>query len=471
MCLCLRVRGLRVCLRRWREVATMPLFDKWRDYFSAPEPLAPGLYQYRTPPDAPRRYRLHLRVEPSGGGVLIVNASTVLHLNRTATEHAKLMVDQVPVETAARIIARRYRVATEIAAADAIRLREAVERLVGEEDVCPVSYLDFERIEPFQAPSQAPYRVDLALTYCCDNDCSHCYVEHPRAMTELTTAEWRRTMEILWQAGVPHLCFTGGEATMREDLPDLVTYAEDIGFVTGLLTNGRRLSDRGYLDALVAAGLDHVQITLESANERVHNEMVGADAWVETVQGIRNAVPADLYVLTNTTLTRANIGAIEQTIDFIAGLGVGAFACNGIIYSGHGKDYELALPERELAGTLQRVTQAAERNGMRFIWYTPTEYCELNPLELELGAKSCTAARYNVCVEPNGDVIPCQSYFSPMGNILRDPWTAIWNHPLAQQLRERGQLPEKCVGCENAPLCGGGCPLHPTSPGPSQADG
>jgi radical SAM protein with 4Fe4S-binding SPASM domain len=273
-------------------------------------------------------------------------------------------------------------------------------------------------------------------------------------------------MDVLWRAGVPHLCFTGGEATLRNDLEELTTYAEDVGFVTGLLTNGRRLGERAYLDRLVTAGLDHVQITLESHDEAVHDAMVGTGAWRETVQGIRNAVDADLYAITNTTLTRANVDGIEQTIDFIDSLGIHTFACNGLIYSGQGKAYADAIPEGELGPVLERVTAAAERNSMRFIWYTPTQYCELNPLELSLGIKSCTAAKYNLCVEPDGQVIPCQSYYESLGHILRDPWPSIWSHPVAERLRDKGHLPEKCDNCDSRDLCGGGCPLHPGEQGP-----
>ena len=65
-----------------------------------------------------------------------------------------------------------------------------------------------------------------------------------------------------------------------------------------------------------------------------------------------------------------------------------------------------------------------------------------------------------MCVEPNGDVLPCQSYYKPVGNILRNEWDAIWNHDLSIRLRERQGLPEKCGGCALLSECGGGCPLQ-----------
>ena len=52
-----------------------------------------------------------------------------------------------------------------------------------------------------------------------------------------------------------------------------------------------------------------------------------------------------------------------------------------------------------------------------------------------------------MCVEPDGGVLPCQSYYHQLGNLLSDPWESIWNHELAVRLRERQGLPEKCSGC------------------------
>jgi radical SAM protein with 4Fe4S-binding SPASM domain len=65
-----------------------------------------------------------------------------------------------------------------------------------------------------------------------------------------------------------------------------------------------------------------------------------------------------------------------------------------------------------------------------------------------------------MCVEPDGAVLPCQSYYQSLGNILNDPWESIWNHELAMELRERANLPVKCHECSLLPECGGGCPLQ-----------
>ncbi len=468
----LRLRRLRLRLRRRGAIITNctnsmkfvidAFLTRLRNRLGPPRPLSPGLRAYERHDGTGGKVRLHLRVEPDGRGLLVINAARMLHLNQTAVEYARLILEGVAEEQAVRDMRRRYRVDGATAQADYRRLQEQIESLIASDgSVCPIHGLDLERIDPFSVSLTAPYRMDLALTYRCNNACPHCYVARPPGYPEMDTPSWKRVLDRVWDVGIPHVCFTGGEATLHPDLVELVGYAEGQGLVTGLLTNGRRLSGADYTDALVAAGLDHVQITLESHDEGVHDSMVAAPgAWRETVAGARNAVAAGLYTTTNTTLTRENVGGIEETVAFIADLGVPTFACNSLIYSGRGATVGTGFREEELVSILERVREAADRHGLRLIWYTPTQYCALSPLQLELGVKACTAALYNMCVEPDGAVIPCQSYYEPLGYILRDPWDTIWNHDLSVSLRERRYVPAKCRECPELPLCGGGCPLY-----------
>jgi radical SAM protein with 4Fe4S-binding SPASM domain len=278
---------------------------------------------------------------------------------------------------------------------------------------------------------------------------------------ELFTDDWKRVLDKAWELGIPHIIFTGGEPTLREDLPELIAHAEHNGQITGLNTNARRLSDAHYVDGLVAAGLDHVQITVESSEAEVHDRMVRAKgAFPQTVKGLKNVLASPLYVMTNTTMLRTNVNTIPATLDFLAETGVPTVGLNALIYSGRGSVVGTGLPESELTPLLEVARQKTEARGQRLIWYTPTQYCNFDPMALDLGVKGCTAALYNMCVEPDGSVLPCQSYYQPLGNLLADDWDSIWNHELAVRLRERQGLPKKCDGCALLAECGGGCPLQ-----------
>jgi radical SAM protein with 4Fe4S-binding SPASM domain len=130
-----------------------------------------------------------------------------------------------------------------------------------------------------------------------------------------------------------------------------------------------------------------------------------------------------------------------------------------MIHSGAGKKVGNGLEDEELQAILDVAVQKTESHGQRLIWYTPTQYCRFDPTLSNLGVKGCTAALYSMCIESNGDVIPCQSTYRSLGNFQTNPWENIWNHPLSRQLRERHNLPAKCNGCPIVSECGGGCPL------------
>lgn len=452
--MCMRMR--RLCMRLRRRRAMRLGIGR---FFRKPGPLAPpGLHHFR-PEGGLRGKRVHLRTECDGSGILVIDASKILHLNSTACDFAWLhLTGSTPAE-AVKTLARRYRISRSVLKADWEEFQRTLECLLADEPVCPVTFLGLERIEPFRTPVSAPYRADLAITYRCNADCSHCYNDKERGGKELDTESWRKILGRLWDAGVPHVAFTGGEATLREDLPDLVAHAESLGMVSGLLTNGMRLADAGYLARLDDAGLDYVQVTLESHDPSVHDAMTRTESHAATVQAVRNCLERGIYTITNTTITEANRDTLEATVDFAAGLGLEAMAFNSVIRSGRASEGGFGLAPSDLKLLLERLRGRATQRGMRLIWYSPTRYCELDPVELGLGPKRCTAGQYNVCIEPDGTVIPCQSYYRSAGSILEDSWADIYDCGLMRSLRERDWVDAACRSCSEFDLCGGGCPL------------
>ena len=408
--------------------------------------------------------RLHLREEKDGTGLLVINASHVLYLDRVGTDFVKHylrysqkkpLVGSVRDNVVLRMMAR-YKVGRKRAGEDYDRLMNAIWGVVAG-NTCPFTTLDIKVRVPGYGELKAPLRIDLALTYRCNNNCGHCYAGGPRETKELTTAEWKAIIAKAHKFEVPNIVFTGGEALLRDDLEQLVAHAEKLGIVTGLITNGRLLT-KERVASLKQAGLDYVQITLESPDPKVHDAMCRTRAFDETVAGIRNAVN-ELYTTTNTTITPANKDTALDLVPFLHRLGVKRFGMNAIIRAGRGVEAE-GVTYDELKALLPRVIDAACRLGMEFIWYTPTKYHKLNPVEMGLGVKACSAARITLAVEPDGSIIPCQSYFKPIGNALTDELPKVWEADLAKHLRGHKYANERCFSCIQFPMCGGGCPLE-----------
>ncbi|MCK6540109.1 MAG: PqqD family peptide modification chaperone [Anaerolineales bacterium] len=418
-----------------------------------------GLYHY-TRESGYEKSRIHLRLDPDGSGTLIVNANNIMHLNPTAAFMAWMILEGRSDAEIVKIMSGKWKVESGMLKRDLSDFHFQLSNLIRPDGACAIHDLELEMNMPFSARPSAPYRMDLAITYRCNNDCAHCYNARERNFPELDTEAWFKVLDQLWALGVPHIVFTGGEATLRNDLPELIRHAESNGQITGLNTNARRLSDERYVGQLVDAGLDHVQITVESCDEQIHDQMMRAKgAFKQTIQGLKNALQAKLYVMTNTTMLRTNLHTIPDTLDFLADIGVPTIGLNTLIYSGHGLTVGTGLNESELQPILDIATRKTNEREQRLIWYTPTQYCEFDPTANNLGVKGCTAALYSMCIESNGNVLPCQSYYHPLGNFLTDSWDSIWNHKLSVQLRERRNLPVKCEGCPVVTECGGGCPL------------
>jgi len=421
--------------------------------------LGKDFYIYR---DRSTGLNLHLRVEEDKSGTLIVNASKVLFLNPTATEHLRLFMQNEEVDEAVKYLRKKFKASAETLRRDHLGIINTINS-VASSDVCPISYLGFKRFDPFSQEIKAPYRLDLALTYRCNNACVHCYAGKASAAKELSTQDWKAVIGRAFELRIPQILFTGGEPTMRDDLPELVAETERYGIVSGIVTNGRRLSDPALVERLASAGIDFIQVTLESSRPEVHEKITERNgSFQETVQGIRNILKQRLYVSVNTTLNPLNIDHGVEIVDFLHGLGVKRLSVNGLIYAGRGVDAakDFALPPEKVRQALVDMRDRALQHGIRFEWYTPTCYEELDPVSLSLGLKTCTAARVTMCVEPDGDVLPCQSYYVALGNILTDPWEKIWNHAVAKRLRSREYASEKCKECDHFASCGGGCPLE-----------
>lgn len=414
--------------------------------------------------------RIHLRIEPGGAGVLFVDVTDVIHLSTNAALIAKMALDEMPQARArTKLLAKFSTAEAENIEGDISKIYTMIEQIKDPQIDCRTCALTASLdVSPlFSLKVNAPFKVDIALTYGCNNQCPHCYNETDRlAMPSLPFDQWKLVLDKVALLGIPQVILTGGEATLHPDLLDIIRYADDLGMTVGLNTNGRHIAHQPFMEKIAQSGLDHIQITLASNYPEIHNAMMGATSFHQTVRGIENAVASGVHAITNTTLMRNNMDHAEEIIDFLFDLGIQTFAMNGMIYSGGGFAHPSAIAENEMPPLLVRVREHAEKLGMRFLWYTPTEYYRLSPVELEVGAKRCNAGEYSMCIEPNGDILPCQSYYVSAGNILHDPWEEIWMGELFRSFRDREDdplwagLPEKYHHCPDLALCGGGCRIE-----------
>lgn len=404
--------------------------------------------------------RLHLRTDERK---LWINGYYVLYLNKTANKFLSHFIDscyEVPQE---RIISRTIaKIQLRHPFISYSRINKDLHNILGiinsfARNEIPTNLVGMGIIE--EENRTAPNRMDISLTYECNNNCPHCYLlENKDTNGILTTDEWESVIDKLWEIGVPQIVFTGGECTLRKDLVKLVDYSKQ--FVTGIISNGTNIT-LNLAKQLRKAELDWIQITLESNKEKIHDEMQGRKgAYKETIQGIKNCIKAGLQVSINMTLIKKNKNDLKGVLDLAKKLGINIVSTNAIIRSGRGIKSKEGISEKELKKILIQGNKYAQNKGIEFNWFLPTCYKNLNPIKLGFGQRCCSACSVNMMVSPNGDVLPCQSWtHEKLGNILEDEWKSIWNNKLSQKIRNFGYAKEKCKECKYFNLCGGACPL------------
>ena len=207
------------------------------------------------------------------------------------------------------------------------------------------------------------------------------------------------------------MIFTGGEPTLREDLVELVAYAESKGQVTGLLTNGEKLGDTKYLQKILEAGLDHAMILLEPDHKESWNSLASFSYWSE-------ALDDDIFVTVHLTITPDNQSSAFELIDKLAEAGVSAIS--------------LSTNDKSLTARLEKVREHVDERDLELVWDIPVPYSRLNPVTLELESDEEERASYRgagrawLYVEPDGDVLPGQGINRVLGNLLLDPFDEIW---------------------------------------------
>lgn len=305
-----------------------------------------------------------------------------------------------------------------------------------------IEYISIGDYAPYM---KAPHRMDLLVSamtkdgsWHCNQKCVHCYAAGQTLAEEkeLDTAEWKRIIDKCREAGIPQITFTGGEPTMREDLTELIDYSK--WFVTRLNTNGIKLT-RDYCRELKKASLDSMQITFYSCDEEIHNKLVGANQYENTVQGIENAIEEGLNISINTPLCTLNRDYVK-TLEFLKEKGVRYVTCSGLITTGNATEAEsmsLQLSGEQIQEILKEAVGYCHRNGMEISFTSPGWISEEFFKEYGLMTPNCGACLSNMAITPSGNVVPCQSDLSgePLGNMLTDSFESIWNSERCQKKR------------------------------------
>ena len=302
------------------------------------------------------------------------------------------------------------------------------------------------------------------LTYRCPLQCPFCSnpVDFAKSGTELTTAQWIEVFRQAREMGAAQLGFSGGEPLVRQDLAELVKAARDLGYYTNLITSGIGLTEARIAE-LSEAGLDHIQISFQAADEEVNNMLAGSKKAFAQKLAMAKAVKAAGYpMVLNFVTHRHNIDRMDRIIELCIELEADFVELATCQFYGWAELNRAALlPTREQLERAEQVTQQwrekleAQNHPCKLIFVTP-DYYEERP-------KACMNGWGSVFLDitPDGTALPCHSARQlpvQFPNVKEHSIQHIWQESFGfNKYRGFDWMPEPCRSCDEKEQDFGGC--------------
>jgi PqqA peptide cyclase len=305
-----------------------------------------------------------------------------------------------------------------------------------------------------------PFGLLAELTYACPLQCPYCSnpLDLSRYGDELTTPEWLRVLDQARELGVLQLHLSGGEPLQRRDLTEITRHASQLGLYTNLITSALGLSARR-AEELRAAGLDHVQISLQADEAPLSDRIAGLPSFQRKLTAARMVTKLDWPLTLNVVLHRQNVDRIAGILDLAEELGADRIELAHTQYYGWAlRNRDGLLPSRAQLDRAQTVVRAARellRGRMEIIYVLPDYYSRY--------PKPCMGGwgRRQLTVVPNGDVLPCPTAHEvplPRASVREHTLDWIWERsPVFQAFRGTDWMPDPCRGCDRRELDFGGC--------------
>jgi pyrroloquinoline quinone biosynthesis protein E len=276
---------------------------------------------------------------------------------------------------------------------------------------------------------------------------------------ELETVEWKRVLSQAADLGIVQAHFSGGEPTLRRDLPDLVEHAVHAGLYTNLITQGTFLSD-DLLDTLLARGLDHVQISIQAPEEALGDRIAGTRVHARKFEVLERIAARQVALTLNCVVHRLNHDLLPEIIALAERLGIRRLELANVQFYGWAYRNRFALmPTREqVARGEEIVAEARERlRGVMEITYVLPDYFGEFPKPCMNGWGSTF-----LTITPNGRVLPCPAaaairtlkFENVRERSLREIWT---DSESFKAYRGTAWMPEPCKSCERREVDWGGC--------------
>lgn len=270
----------------------------------------------------------------------------------------------------------------------------------------------------------------LSVTYNCNNKCIWCYSNSSsdEIRKNMMSAEMLNgSRKLLKDLGIKRITLIGGEPTMHVGLEEIISSSKQMGFNVGMVSNGRKFSDKKFAKRIRDSGLDRLTISIEGSYREMHDKITQiCGSFEQSIKGIDNCHGFGIPVATESTVSYINQNDLPALVRFLKSKNIGMASfnvCGPCLTNKH----RFTVQPKDASKLLTKVYETSKDVGLKINIVTPQPLCNFAPEVVEdiLKNKSMNTRCYSFygkgfVVDFNGDVLPCVHYSGfPFFNIKR----------------------------------------------------
>lgn len=338
----------------------------------------------------------------------------------------------------------------------------------------------------FDDPLDFPIRMEIEVTALCNWNCGFCYnvwkidpdlsdLELKKKIKSLpqkylSKEDAFKVIDELYEKGCFIIRYSGGETTLHPDLQEILAYGAKKKMFQVLFTNGHYLTPE-YCAELKQNNVRSILISLHG-DEKTQNDIAGRrKAYSYTLNGIKNALDAEIEVVVETTLIKDNEEQLEEIIENIYGLGVTEFRV--MRYVDTGKDDEkYAVPMSHILPLMEKINnlQNSKFKHLKVGWPCGQKFCTSKedtpiklddktlPLRFEQLTGHCESGLVWGSISYDGKIRNCPHSNVYHGDIKTSDIETSWKK-MTKKVHDVVKPRDACLPCDMKGICKGGCHL------------
>ena len=329
---------------------------------------------------------------------------------------------------------------------------------------------------------RTPRSADIEITGRCNLRCKYCshFLSPGDVSADIPAEEWFGFFEELKRCAVTDVCLSGGEAFMREDLPEIIHSIVSNRMRFSILSNGTLITDE--ISALIASTgrCNYVQVSIDGSIPVTHDTFRGRGSFHRAVEGVKSLQRHAVFVSVRVTIHKGNVFDLDNIARLLLEeIGLDTFSTNSASYLGlcRKNSEQVMLTPDERTRAMETLLMLTEKYRGRISAQAgplaeAREWLEMEDARRQ-GIKNmdgrgfltgCGGPMNTIAVRADGVFVPCgQMPHAVLGRINRDSLEDVWqNHPELARIRQRNLIPlsdfDFCRGCEYINYCTGNCP-------------